>query len=101
MSRYLATYDITHYRQRSKAARFLERFGSRLQRSVFEVFLEPEDLSDFRRGIGALLGRSDQFDLIPVDVHPDRIRLRWQRPVNEGAQVICGHASCIIENSSL
>ena len=88
MSRYIAAYDISNDGQRERVARVLVNYGSRLQWSVFEVWLDPDDLPEFRRRIGSLLGKTDEFELIPVDDRPDRTRLRWQRPYEHQGPVI-------------
>ena len=86
MSRYIAAYDISHPSQRLRAAAILTEYGVRLQRSVFEVDLEPGDLPEIRRRIGGILAHNDHFDIVPIDVRPDRSRLAWQSPVetNDG-----------------
>ena len=81
MSQYLATYDVSHDRQRERVARVLERYGERIQKSVFLVWLRPDDMPDLRREIGSLLHRDDAFDLLPVDERGTRRRVTWQRPV--------------------
>jgi CRISPR-associated protein Cas2 len=81
MSRYVAAYDITDDRIRQRVARVLGGFGHRLQYSVYEVWLETDELPDFRRRVGSLLGAKDLFDLIPIDVRPQRLRFRWQEDV--------------------
>lgn len=88
MSRYVATYDISDDRQRRKVAEVLIQYGVRLQWSVFEVWLDPDDLPEFRRRIGSLLAEADEFDLIPVDERPNRTRMRWQRPLDHFGPVI-------------
>jgi len=88
MSLYLAAYDISHPSQRAKVARELLEFGRRIQRSVFEVELEPEELPALQRRVGALLGKRDAFDLVPIDQRAARARLSWQRPPQGGAPVV-------------
>ena len=88
MPLYIAAYDISLDNQRERVARVLNRYGDRLQRSVFEVWLDPEDLPELRREIGALLSKSDAFELIPVDERPNRKRLRWQRPFEQRGPVV-------------
>ncbi|HKI18966.1 MAG TPA: CRISPR-associated endonuclease Cas2 [Isosphaeraceae bacterium] len=88
MSRYIAAYDVSDDRIRRRVSRVLDGYGQRLQLSVYEVWLEPEELPDFRRRVGSLLSESDQFDLVPIDVHPQRIRLRWQTGIDEYEPVI-------------
>lgn len=77
MSRYIAAYDITDDSQRLRVARVLDRYGMRLQMSVFEVWLDPDELVDLRRQLGPLLGDSDTFEIIPIDQAPNRERWCW------------------------
>jgi CRISPR-associated protein Cas2 len=42
--RYVIAYDISEDSRRNRVARFLEGWGRRVQKSVFECDLEPEDL---------------------------------------------------------
>ena len=88
MSQYLAAYDVTNDRQRERVARVLNRFGERIQRSVFVVWLQPDDLPELRREIGSLLQKTDRFDLFPVDERGTRRRISWQRPQDNNAPVI-------------
>jgi len=88
MSQYVATYDIGDDRQREKIARVLLRYGERLQKSVFIVELEPEDIRDLQFAIGRHLSADDEFDVIPVDASPHRVHLRWQANIDDLAPVI-------------
>ena len=88
MSRYIAAYDVADDRIRSRIARLLEGYGHRLQESVFEVWVEPEELPVFRRSVGSLLGGKDLFDLVPIDTRPQRVRLRWMQPLDSDESVI-------------
>lgn len=88
MSRYIATYDIAGDPQRAAAASVLLKYGERLQKSVFEVWLEPEDLPLLRCDLGALLDRQDAFELIPIDQSPNRSRWRWGEPLDEFSPVV-------------
>lgn len=80
MSRYIAAYDISDDRQRVRVAKVLDRYGMRLQYSVFEVWLDPDELPELRRQVGPLLKETDQFEIIPIDVSPQRTRWRWGSP---------------------
>lgn len=51
MSQYLAAYDVTNDRQRERVARVLNRYGERIQRSVFVLWLQPDDVPELRREI--------------------------------------------------
>ena len=39
---YLVCYDVTHDRRRDRVARLLEGYGLRVQKSVFECVLTPD-----------------------------------------------------------
>jgi CRISPR-associated protein Cas2 len=79
MSRYAVCYDISNTGQRTKAARILLEYGRRIQYSVFEVWLDPEDLPELRRRIGPLLAKTDRFDIIPIDARRPEQWFSWQR----------------------
>ena len=81
MSRFIAAYDVSHPSQRTKIATLLGEYGIRLQRSVFEVDLEPPEIPLLQRRVGPLLALNDSFDLIPIDPNDRRPRLRWQHAV--------------------
>ena len=77
MSRYIAVYDVTNNRHRARIASILLRYGDRLQRSVFELWLDRRQLREVRGEVGALLSLEDQFELVPIDLGPGRKRWRW------------------------
>jgi len=77
MSRYVAVYDVTEDRNRTRIARILGRYGDRLQRSVYELWLDPDDVIAVRRLVGPNLAKSDRFEMIPIDLAPHRKRWRW------------------------
>ena len=78
MSQYVAAYDISNDRQRERVSRVLEEYGVRVQRSVYLIWLEGEEIPELRRAIGPLLGQSDQFDVFPIDERGTRRRMSWQ-----------------------
>ena len=80
MSQYLAAYDISDDRRRTRVARLLLQYGQRLQKSVFEIEVDPDELPELRRELGALLSLRDAFALIPVDDRGTRATITWQRP---------------------
>ena len=82
MSLHWAAYDISRDSSREAVARILLRYGRRLQESVFEIEVEPEDLSDLRREVGPWLAASDLFDLVPVDTRRPESRISWHREPN-------------------
>jgi CRISPR-associated endonuclease Cas2 len=88
MSVFVATYDIRRNSSRQKVAGILVRYGRRLQNSVFELDLEPEDLPDLKREIGPWLDVEDLFDIFPVDTRRLQSRIRWQKtPYGESVQL--------------
>lgn len=84
----MAAYDVADNKLRERVARVLLEYGRRVQRSVFEVWLEPDEVTELRRRVGPLLARRDAFDLFPVDERGSRKRWRWQRPVRACEPVI-------------
>ena len=88
MSLYVAAYDISDDSRRRRVSKFLLRFGARVQESLFEVWIEPEEMADFRQELGTWLDRRDAFDLYPVESRHSRARYRWQRPPNEWRPVL-------------
>ena len=81
VSQYLAAYDIADDRRRTRVAGLLLHYGSRLQKSVFEIQVEPDELPELRRELGAILSLSDAFILVPVDDRGTRSTISWQRPL--------------------
>jgi CRISPR-associated endonuclease Cas2 len=80
MSQYVAAYDISHPGHRESVAEILLGYGRRVQRSVFEIWVEPEELPRLKREVGAYLAKADAFDLFPIDRRDPRRRIRWQVP---------------------
>ena len=78
MSYYVAAYDISDSRHRERVARILGRYGQRVQLSVFQIWVESEDLPQLRREVGAYLDLEDAFDLFPLDCRDPQRRIRWQ-----------------------
>ena len=90
MSLYVAAYDISHPGRRCLVANALLKYGYRVQRSVFELWLDVEDIPVLKRTVGPLLDPEDEFCLFPVDQRPNRRRVQWQRPPNPwGPVVLC------------
>lgn len=80
MSLFVASYDITRDSSRRRVARILLCYGRRIQESVFEIDLEPEDIVELKREIGPWLAATDLFDVFPIDTRRPQGRLRWQAP---------------------
>jgi len=89
MSQYIAAYDIAKDSRRIRVAEILNEYGRRLQRSVFEIEVEPEELDELRFRIGVLLAKNDLFDFFPVDRRDPKRRISWQRsPVAEDSVLV-------------
>jgi len=79
MSQYVAAYDISRDHSRRQVARLLLQFGRRVQRRVFELDLEPEDVRELKRLVGPWLDAQDAFDLFPIDRRDPQRRVAWYR----------------------
>ena len=88
MSLYLAAYDLASNARRSRVARVLESYGRRIQDSVFEVWVDPDEIRELRVRLGVLLHANDSFDLWPVDERGTRRRISWQRTPDDWGSVI-------------
>lgn len=89
MSRYVAAYDIARDSRRARVAEILSEYGRRVQRSVFELDLDPEELDELRFRVGLLLAKTDLFDLFPIDRRFPKRRISWQRsPVPEDSVIV-------------
>ena len=88
MSLYIAAYDISHNGRRASVARVLLGYGDRVQKSVYEVWLEPDEVRDLHREVGVYLSVNDEFQLFPIDERGSRKRSAWQHAPNERSSVI-------------
>jgi CRISPR-associated protein Cas2 len=88
MSLYLAAYDISDDHRRERVARRLLQHGQRIQQSVYELWLEPEDLPLLRLELGSILARSDSFHLFPLDERGTRKSIAWQRELDNLGPVV-------------
>ena len=63
----LVCYDIAHPRRLRRVARLCERFGDRVQESVFFLHLEAEDLQRLLAALARTIDpREDSVRYIPV-----------------------------------
>ena len=73
---HLVCYDIANPRRLRRAARLCERFGRRLQDSVFVVDAEPEELQRLMLGLARCIDVAvDSVRYVPVcagDLHESR-----------------------------
>jgi len=57
--RYVVAYDVEDDRTRDRVANVMERFGKRVQKSVFECVLEAPDLELMTRQLKKELGKPE------------------------------------------
>jgi CRISPR-associated protein Cas2 len=89
MSLYVAAYDIARDSRRTRVAEILLEYGRRVQRSVFEIEVAPEELDELRFRVGLLLAKNDLFDLFPIDRRFPKRRISWQRdPIPEDPVIV-------------
>ncbi len=64
---YLFSYDIEDDKQRARMHKLLENHGQWVQKSVFELMLDPADLQDITdRATKLLLGDYDSLRIYPL-----------------------------------
>jgi len=56
---YLISYDISNDKRRLKVMKALEDYGTRVQYSVFECWLRPQDLESLKKRLLPLLNPKD------------------------------------------
>ena len=59
----VVSYDISSNRRRLKVMKTLEGFGARVQYSVFECRLKPNEVDDLRRKLKKLIVQEDSVRL--------------------------------------
>lgn len=91
MSLYVAAYGIVRDSRRARVAEILLEYGRRVQRSVFEIEAEPEELDELKFRVVLLLAKTDRFDLFPIDRRYPKRRISWQRsPVPDDPVIVIG-----------
>lgn len=98
MNSYLICYDVTDDRDRNRVARLLERYGDRVQYSVFEVHLRrAEELTGIEGELREILAESEggadgeadvRFYRLTVDALADSHNLDGSAVGNRAAVVI-------------
>lgn len=67
---YLICYDIVNDRRRTKVAHLLERYGLRVQHSVFECVLDERQFETLQTGLLKYLNnKQDQLRFYPLSAH--------------------------------
>jgi CRISPR-associated protein Cas2 len=57
----VVSYDITSTRRRTKVMKTLEGFGARVQYSVFECRLKPNEIDELRKRLKKLITHEDSI----------------------------------------
>ncbi|MDX2273555.1 MAG: CRISPR-associated endonuclease Cas2 [Cyanobacteriota bacterium] len=70
MQLYVVAYDIPNDKRRKKVSDLLEGYGQRVQYSVFECLLEPDQYKDLQRRLQTRLDLvEDQVRFYPLSAH--------------------------------
>ena len=90
---YLITYDITLDRRRNKVARILEGYGMRVQKSVFECVLNPDQREMLQRKLSRYIKPDeDQVRFYPLSPRYRKkvlvMGLQPQREVDDVAFIV-------------
>ncbi len=56
---YVLAYDVVSDRRRAKIVRWLERYGERVQYSVFEMYLTEEEWQALRKALERLMNTEE------------------------------------------
>lgn len=79
----LVTYDIPDDKRRTKLATFLEGYGRRVQKSVFECFLSLDEMKHLHRKVKKRVKESEdnvRFYWIAVDALPRTLTIGSDLP---------------------
>jgi CRISPR-associated protein Cas2 len=74
----LVVYDIPDNKRRGKLATFLEGYGRRVQKSVFECFLSLDEMKALKRKVQKRIDQEEdnvRFYWIPADALPKVLTL--------------------------
>jgi len=77
MPQFVVAYDISDDRRRERVARVLNKYGQRIQKSVFVAQLERSDHQALRREMGSILRRCDTVEIIPIDSRLGDLHVSW------------------------
>ena len=75
----LVTYDISDNKRRTRLATFLEGYGRRVQKSVFECFLNQDEMQDLHQRIQRR-----------VNPEEDSVRFYWLTPQSVAKSLVIG-----------
>ena len=90
MAVYLIVYDIQSDKLRTKFAKFLERYGSRIQYSVFSVINSPRTLANIKIEItNQFERRFSQGDSVMIYQIPDNACVaKFGYPVDDDSDLV-------------
>ena len=66
MNAWLIIYDIRNERRLRRIAKIMERYGVRVQKSVFETYSDEKTINRMRREAGFVLEKDDSLIAIPL-----------------------------------
>jgi len=79
---YLVCYDIVNNRRRTKVSNFLQGYGLRVQKSVFECVLSPDQYKTVQKRLHKLIKeQEDQIRFYPMSPrHRQLIKIVGMQP---------------------
>jgi CRISPR-associated protein Cas2 len=79
---YLVCYDIVNDRRRTKVSNFLQGYGLRVQKSVFECVLSPDQYKTVQKRLHKLIKeKEDQIRFYPMSPrHRQLIKIVGMQP---------------------
>ncbi len=66
MNAWLVIYDIRNDKRLHRIARIMERYGERVQKSVFETYCDETTIARMRNEAKAVLDKEDSLIIIPL-----------------------------------
>ncbi|MEA5489633.1 MULTISPECIES: CRISPR-associated endonuclease Cas2 [Pseudanabaena] len=79
---YLVCYDIVNDRRRTKVSNFLQGYGLRVQKSVFECVLSPDQYKTVQKRVQKLIkAQEDQIRFYPMSPrHRQLVKIVGMQP---------------------
>ncbi len=87
MKNWLIIYDIRDEKRLSKVAKAMESYGTRVQKSVFEMIANPDIIQELRRKIGNIIDETEDF-VVYFEICTED----WQKQIKYGPrkfEVMC------------
>jgi len=90
--KYLVSFDVSSNRRRRSVVKLCLSVGFRVQKSVFESFMDTKQLGDFEFGVEKIIDpETDSVRVYPIDAQADagiRIVGRGKRVENPAFKVL-------------